>query len=63
MGLKLTGNACTQGKSRGRCRYVKHLNTVDSEMFARTLFSLIFANPGPRKKSKFSLILKSPDFR
>ena len=24
-------------------------NTVDWEMFARTLFSLIFANPGPRK--------------
>ena len=23
--------------------------TVDLEMFARTLFSLIFANPGPRE--------------
>ena len=32
-------------------------STVDSEMFARTLFSLIFANSGPR------IILKAPVFR
>ena len=32
--------------------------TVDSEMFARTLFSLIFAKSG-RREFKFSLILKT----
>ena len=43
-----------------RCEY--NPSTVDSEMFARTLFSLIFANSGPRE-FKVLAILKAPVFR